>query len=118
MPSNVAQKLMQSHLVDGRLVPGEEVDLKIDQTLTQDATSQAPGGRQRFKKSPVKGESSHAPTVGASYCDVSIKLFRYGRNQQTQPSRRLWQTTSSIAFSTVACASPLKRHGRPQTCTD
>jgi aconitate hydratase len=38
MASNLAQKLMQSHLVDGRLVPGEEVGLAIDQTLTQDAT--------------------------------------------------------------------------------
>jgi len=38
MVRNVAQKLMQSHLVEGRLVPGEEIGLSIDQTLTQDAT--------------------------------------------------------------------------------
>lgn len=38
MASNVARKLMESHLVEGRLVPGEEVGLSIDQTLTQDAT--------------------------------------------------------------------------------
>src|SRR5438045_2443206 len=36
--ANVAQKLMQSHLVEGRLIPGEEIALTIDQTLTQDAT--------------------------------------------------------------------------------
>lgn len=38
MGRNVAQKLIESHLVSGKLVPGEEIGLKIDQTLTQDAT--------------------------------------------------------------------------------
>jgi aconitate hydratase len=38
MPMNVTQKLIQSHLVAGNMVPGEEVALRIDQTLTQDAT--------------------------------------------------------------------------------
>ncbi len=35
---NVAQKLIEGHLLDGRLEPGEEIALRIDQTLTQDAT--------------------------------------------------------------------------------
>lgn len=35
---NVAQKLIADHLVDGEMTPGEEVALRIDQTLTQDAT--------------------------------------------------------------------------------
>lgn len=35
---NVTQKLIQSHLVDGTMEAGEEIGLKIDQTLTQDAT--------------------------------------------------------------------------------
>ncbi len=38
MGKNVTQKLIESHLVKGRLIPGEEIALKIDQTLTQDAT--------------------------------------------------------------------------------
>ena len=38
MGQNVAQKLIESHLVKGGLKPGEEIGLKIDQTLTQDAT--------------------------------------------------------------------------------
>ncbi|MCP9292864.1 aconitate hydratase [Gracilimonas sediminicola] len=37
-PLNVTQKLIKSHLVEGEMVPGEEIGLKIDQTLTQDAT--------------------------------------------------------------------------------
>lgn len=38
MGRSVAHKLIESHLVEGRMTPGEEIGLKIDQTLTQDAT--------------------------------------------------------------------------------
>ncbi len=38
MGKNVAQKLIEAHLVDGSMAPGKEIGLKIDQTLTQDAT--------------------------------------------------------------------------------
>lgn len=38
MSKNVAQKLIESHLVEGRMQADEEIGLKIDQTLTQDAT--------------------------------------------------------------------------------
>ncbi|CAN5710750.1 aconitate hydratase [soil metagenome] len=38
MGKNVAQKLIESHLVEGDMSPGEEIGLRIDQTLTQDAT--------------------------------------------------------------------------------
>jgi aconitate hydratase len=35
---NVARKLIRSHLVDGEMEGGAEVGIRIDQTLTQDAT--------------------------------------------------------------------------------
>jgi aconitate hydratase len=38
MPRTVAEKLIESHLVDGTPEPGEPIALRIDQTLTQDAT--------------------------------------------------------------------------------
>jgi aconitate hydratase len=38
MAENVAQKLIASHLTEGEAVPGEEIGLRMDQTLTQDAT--------------------------------------------------------------------------------
>src|SRR5215475_3824787 len=37
MGMNLAQKLIASHLVEGRMEVGTEIGLKIDQTLTQDA---------------------------------------------------------------------------------
>ncbi|WP_077623184.1 aconitate hydratase [Sediminibacillus massiliensis] len=38
MALNVAQKLIKEHLIEGEMRTGEEIGLKIDQTLTQDAT--------------------------------------------------------------------------------
>ena len=38
MGQNVARKLIESHLVEGDMTPGEEIGVRVDQTLTQDAT--------------------------------------------------------------------------------
>lgn len=38
MGKNVTEKIISDHLVSGKMEPGEEIGLKIDQTLTQDAT--------------------------------------------------------------------------------
>ena len=38
MGLNVTQKLIQEHLIDGEMQAGREIGLRMDQTLTQDAT--------------------------------------------------------------------------------
>ena len=38
MSSNVAQKLIEAHLMHGDMKAGQEIGIRIDQTLTQDAT--------------------------------------------------------------------------------
>ncbi|SDJ65583.1 aconitate hydratase [Sediminibacillus albus] len=38
MPFNVTQKLIKDHLIFGEMTPGMEIGLRVDQTLTQDAT--------------------------------------------------------------------------------
>ena len=35
---NLTQKILSEHLISGRLQPGEEIAIRIDQTLTQDST--------------------------------------------------------------------------------
>ena len=35
---NITQKIIKSHLVSGNMAAGEEISIKIDQTLTQDST--------------------------------------------------------------------------------
>ena len=38
MGLNLAQKIIKEHLVSGEMVPGTEISIRIDQTLTQDST--------------------------------------------------------------------------------
>ncbi|MBQ1966134.1 MAG: aconitate hydratase, partial [Clostridia bacterium] len=38
MGMNIAQKIIEKHLVAGEMIPGKEIAIRIDQTLTQDAT--------------------------------------------------------------------------------
>lgn len=37
-PKTIAEKILASHLVSGDMTPGSEISIKIDRTLTQDAT--------------------------------------------------------------------------------
>ena len=41
MGYTIAEKIIKSHLISGDMTPGSEIGLKIDQTLTQDATGTA-----------------------------------------------------------------------------
>ena len=38
MGMTIAQKILSAHLLDGEMKPGQDIGIKIDQTLTQDAT--------------------------------------------------------------------------------
>ena len=38
MPKNLTTKILEAHLVNGSLVPGNEISIRIDHTLLQDAT--------------------------------------------------------------------------------
>lgn len=38
MATNLTRKILEEHLASGRLEPGEEIGVRVDQTLTQDAT--------------------------------------------------------------------------------
>ena len=38
MPKNLTHKVLEAHLVEGELIPGREIGIRIDHTLLQDAT--------------------------------------------------------------------------------
>jgi len=38
MAQNLTRKILAEHLVEGHLIPGEEIGIRIDHTLLQDAT--------------------------------------------------------------------------------
>src|SRR5947207_1944411 len=67
MARNVAWKLMQSHLVEGQLEPGEEIGLSIDQTLTQDAT-----GTLVMLEFEAMGPDRVSTQISAQYVDHNL----------------------------------------------
>lgn len=66
-PKNVAQKLLQSHLLQGKLIPGEEIALKVDQTLTQDAT-----GTMVMLELQAMGVKRVKTEISAQYVDHNV----------------------------------------------
>ena len=38
MGKTITEKIIEAHIVTGRFIPGAELGIRIDQTLTQDAT--------------------------------------------------------------------------------
>src|SRR5690349_16658316 len=67
MKKNVAEKLIESHLVSGKMIPGEEIGLRIDQTLTQDAT-----GTMVMLELEAMGAKRVKTEVSAQYVDHNI----------------------------------------------
>ena len=67
MGQNVAQKLISSHLVSGNMDPGSEIGLKIDQTLTQDAT-----GTLVMLELEAMGLDTVRTEVSAQYVDHNL----------------------------------------------
>ncbi|WP_448587264.1 aconitate hydratase [Thermocrinis sp.] len=63
----VAYKILQAHLVSGKLIPGEEIAIKIDQTLTQDAT-----GTMAYLQFEAMGVDRVKTELSVSYIDHNM----------------------------------------------
>lgn len=64
MGLNIAQKLIKSHLVSGEMIPGKEISIRIDQTLTQDAT-----GTMAYLQFEAMGIDKVKTELSLSYID-------------------------------------------------
>ncbi|HUL36978.1 MAG TPA: aconitate hydratase [Thermodesulfobacteriota bacterium] len=67
MGKNLIQKIFESHLVSGRLVPCEDMAITIDQTLTQDAT-----GTMAYLQFEALGISRVMTKLSISYVDHNM----------------------------------------------
>lgn len=63
----VAWKIIKEHLVSGRMEPGEEIAIKIDQTLTQDAT-----GTMCYLEFEAMGVPEVKTELSVSYIDHNM----------------------------------------------
>lgn len=64
MGFTLTEKILREHLVDGSYEPGKEIGIKIDQTLTQDAT-----GTMAYLQFESMGLSDIATELSVSYVD-------------------------------------------------
>jgi aconitate hydratase len=64
MALTLAYKILKKHLVDGELVPGKEIGIRIDQTLTQDAT-----GTMSYLQFEALGLKKVKTKLSVSYVD-------------------------------------------------
>jgi aconitate hydratase len=72
MAKTIVEQVMEAHLVSGELVPGAEVALKIDHTLTQDAT-----GTLAYLEFEAMGVDRAQPEVAVSYVDHNLLQTDY-----------------------------------------
>ena len=86
MGLTLAQKIIKDHLVSGEMIPGEEIALKIDQTLTQDAT-----GTMAYLEFETMGVPRVKTELSVAYidnypCDLSLgkTAMRSMRSSPTQ----------------------------------
>lgn len=64
MGKNIVYKILESHLIEGELRPGSEIAIKVDQTLTQDAT-----GTMTYLQLEAMGVPRVKTELSVSYVD-------------------------------------------------
>ncbi len=67
MADTLAYKILKAHLVDGKLEPGHEIGIRIDQTLTQDAT-----GTMAYLQFEALGLDKVKTELSVSYVDHNM----------------------------------------------
>ncbi len=67
MKRNLVQKIIEAHLTEGELIPGKEVAIRIDQTLTQDAT-----GTMAYLQFEAMGIPKVKTRLSVSYVDHNM----------------------------------------------
>ncbi len=82
MGKNITQKIIENHLVSGKPAPGEEVSIRIDQTITQDAT-----GTMSYLQFEAMGVDRVKTELSVSYVDHNT--LQYGGFENADDHRFL-----------------------------
>ncbi len=67
MGKSLAYKILEAHLIEGEMTPGKEIGIKIDQTLTQDAT-----GTMAYLQFEAMGVKRVKTELSVSYVDHNM----------------------------------------------
>nr|WP_321513445.1 aconitate hydratase [uncultured Pseudodesulfovibrio sp.] len=93
MGKNITHKIIEKHLVSGEMIPGHEVGLRIDQTLTQDAT-----GTMAWLQFEAIGIGKVKTDLSVSYVDHNTLQMGF-RNPDDHRYLRTVAAKSGAVFS-------------------
>ncbi|TIH12258.1 aconitate hydratase [Marinifilum sp. JC120] len=93
MGLNITEKIISAHLLDGEMKPGTEVGLRIDQTLTQDAT-----GTMAYLQFEAMGIDKVQTELSVSYVDHNTLQMGF-RNPDDHQYLRTVAAKHGVVFS-------------------
>jgi len=108
---NLTQKLIKSHLISGDMTPGEEITLRIDQTLSQDAT-----GTLSYLQFEAIGVPRVRTQLSVSYVDHNMLQTGYENSDDhlyLQSMACKYGAVFSRAGNGISHFAHLERFGRP-----
>ncbi len=108
---NVTEKILSSHLLSGSLKPGSEIAIKIDQTLTQDAT-----GTMAFLQFESMGIPKVKTELSVSYVDhntVQVGFENADDHAYLQSVAKKYGVVYSRAGNGICHQLHLERFGIP-----
>lgn len=111
MGKGIVQKILEKHIVEGKYEPGEEIGVKIDQTLTQDAT-----GTMAYLQFEAMDVPSVKTELSVSYVDhntVQIGFENADDHKYLQTVAKKYGIYYSRAGNGICHQLQLERFGRP-----
>ena len=111
MGNNIVEKILASHLVSGNLVPGAEIGIRIDQTLTQDAT-----GTMAYLQFEAMNIPKVKTELSVSYIDhntIQIGFENADDHRYLQSVARKFGVVLSRAGNGICHQVHLERFGLP-----
>ena len=111
MGKSIVQKILEKHIIEGSWEPGKEIAIKIDQTLTQDAT-----GTMAYLQFEAMGASRVKTELSVSYVDhntVQIGFENADDHRYLQTVAAKYGIIYSRAGNGICHQVHLERFGRP-----
>jgi aconitate hydratase len=111
MGKSVTQKILEEHIVKGKFEPGKEIAIKIDQTLTQDAT-----GTMAYLQFEAMGISKVKTELSVSYIDhntIQVGFENADDHRYLQSIAAKYGILLSRAGNGICHQVHLERFGKP-----
>jgi aconitate hydratase len=111
MGKNLVEKILAQHLIYGNLVPGEEIGIRIDQTLTQDAT-----GTMAYLQFEAMNVPKVKTELSVSYIDhntIQIGFENADDHRYLQSVAKKYGIVFSRAGNGICHQVHLERFGKP-----